>query len=108
MEPPEPVNPNRVHDRASFLAFVKALAADYRACAPHKGLGNCEWPVYGGLWENFTVGEFLDAGVSWVESFGSTDTDFPATEASFPAKAGWKEFAVFLFLCKSYYPGRDI
>jgi hypothetical protein len=67
-----------------------------------------EYGKYGGLWANFTIGEFLDAGAAWVDSFGSSDTDFPATEASFPAEPNWQAFARFLFLCKSFYRGRDI
>jgi len=104
-----PLDPGLVHDRASFLAFVRTLAADYRLCAPYgRGAMIIEYGAYGGLWENLTVGEFLDAGVSWVESLGGKDTEFPGTEADFPAEPTWKGLARFLFLCKSYFKGRDI
>ena len=109
---PDPLDPTRVHDRATFLKFVRALAADYRLYAPHGLMAGHPDPSpaspYSGLWITFDLGEFLETGVAWVEHLGSTDTDFPGTEANFPAEPSWAAFAAFLFMAKTYYPGRDV
>jgi hypothetical protein len=103
----DPLDPLLVHDRDSFLAFVRALADDHRVCAPYGRMAFVGTPPWGGLWHNLTVSEFLDAGVDWVESFGQEDTDFPGTDADFPPEPTWRALAKFLFMCKSRYPGRD-
>src|SRR5438128_2100415 len=107
-EAPDPLDPTQIHDRASFLAFVRALAADYRVCAPHGRMAMItEFGPYGGLWVTLDLGKFLDTGVDWVEHLGSTDTDFRGTPDDFPAEPSWRAFAEFLFMAKTYYPGRD-
>ncbi len=105
-EAPDPLDPRSVHDRASFLANVKAMAEDYRLCAPHGRMAMMGGSPYAGLWDNLTIGEFLDAGAAWVESFGRDDTDFPGSDAAFPAVPTYAAFATFLFMCKSRYPGK--
>ncbi|MBP3960301.1 hypothetical protein J8F10_34165 [Gemmata sp. G18] len=104
----DPLDPATVHDRVSFLQFVRALAADYRRCAPNGRMACSDHPSpYSGLWENLDLGTFLDSGADWVEHLGSGGTDFPGADADFPAQPTWPAFAAFLFLCKSYYAGRD-
>jgi hypothetical protein len=105
---PDPLDPRSVHDRASFLAFIRALAADYRTCAPYGRMASSDHlSPFAGLWHSLDLGEFLDAGVAWVEQLGSADTDFPGPASDFPAEPSWSAFARFLFLCKSYYPRQD-
>jgi len=71
-----------VSDEATFLAFVRALAADRRANA--------------GAWENSSIEGFLEAASSWAEGseFGSKQT--------LPAQSLWKKFAAFLYCGKIY------
>ncbi|MES2321528.1 MAG: hypothetical protein V4633_04640 [Pseudomonadota bacterium] len=71
-----------VIDEATFLAFVRALAADRRA--------NTE------AWENSSIEEFLEASSSWAE-----DSEFGSTQGISTASP-WKKFAVFLYCGKIY------
>ena len=62
---PKP-NPNLVTDEASFLAFVRELAADQRLAVnceeqePHRHSAPRGW-------QNATIEQFLEAAVAWAE-----------------------------------------
>jgi hypothetical protein len=85
-----------VHDRASFVAFVKALANDRRAEialeleAPSSSYG----PGAGG-WENVTIEDYLESAASWAEDCQHLGTQFPE-------EPSWATFARFLYLGKIY------
>jgi hypothetical protein len=87
----DPLDPDAVHDRESFLAFARALAVDRRASvaieadAPRSPYG----PQPGG-WENFTIEDFLNAAVRWAEDHCKSGGQH------FPAGATWGAFASFL------------
>jgi hypothetical protein len=90
-----PLDPGTVHDRKSFFAFVRALAADRRAAviaeqvSPSSPFG----PDVGG-WENVSIESFLEAAVSWAE-----DTDM-GVDQGLPPEPSWRAFAVFLYCGK--------
>jgi hypothetical protein len=71
-----------VTDEATFLIFVRALVADWRA--------NAE------AWENSSIEDFLEASSSWAE-----DSEFGSTQGISTASP-WKKFAVFLYCGKMY------
>ena len=85
-----------VVDRDSFLAFVKALAADREAevakekdsPSPPRGAG-----VNG--WEHGTIEGYLEAAVAYAE-------DSRGTPLEMPAEPSWRAFATFLYRGKSY------
>lgn len=60
---------DQVHDEATFVRFVEALARDWEderskeAIVPSSPYG----PGANG-WENGTVGQFLDAAAAWAEA----------------------------------------
>ncbi len=91
------LDPDAVHDRESFLAFVSALADDRRAAvaaeqvAPSSPFG----PQVGG-WENVTIEAFLDAALRWAES-----TDMGESQG-LPPGPSWQAFAAFLYCGKIY------
>jgi hypothetical protein len=65
---------DRVRDRATFLAFVRALLEDRR----------------GGGWEGRTLDDFFSSALAWAEETVHFD------------EPGWHEFAVFLYCGKVY------
>lgn len=71
-----------VRDEATFLEFVRALAADRLANA--------------GAWENDSIADFLEASRRWAE-----DSEFGSTQGLSSASP-WKRFAVFLYCGKIY------
>jgi hypothetical protein len=71
-----------VTDEATFLEFVRALAADRRANA--------------GTWENGLIEDFLEAASSWAE-----DSKF-GSKQGLPARSLWNKFAVFVYCGKIY------
>ena len=85
---------DKVHDRASFLEFVKALQLD-REDEIEKEKVNPS-PAFGpgaNGWENWTIEAFLDAMHAWAnEPF---DGQHPVGE-----KATWKNFARLLYAGK--------
>ena len=93
----DPLDPDQVHDRDSFFAFVHALAADRRAAVvaeaaePSSPYG----PDAGG-WENVTIEDFLEAALSWAESTGMGESQ------GLPPGPSWRAFASFLFCGKIY------
>jgi hypothetical protein len=94
---PDALDPDAVHDRESFLAFVAALAADRRAAvaaelvSPSSPYG----PDAGG-WENVTIEDFLEAAISWA-----VDSDMGIRQGM-PAELSWQTFAAFLLSGKVY------
>jgi hypothetical protein len=92
-----PLDPHAVHDRASFLEFVLALAAERRASveaeqvAPSSPYGP---DAFG--WENTTIERFLEGAWDWA-----TATDMGVSQG-LPAEPSWRAFAVFLDCGKSY------
>lgn len=101
MESTDPLNPDTVHDRESFLGFVRALVAD-RVAAVEAEKRNPTDPCVlrlvpdAGGWYNFTVESYLDAAVSWAE-----DTNMGESQG-LPADPSWKAFALFLLCGKIY------
>ena len=94
-----------VNDEATFLEFARALSEDRKegelSIASGGGYGG-KMPGGGRFvdrdergWRNFTIEDFLDAGISWAES-----TEFGARQGidSNP----WRRFATFLYLGKIY------
>jgi len=71
-----------VTDEKTFLAFVRALAADRRGDAEH--------------WENTSIEDFLEAAGSWAE-----DSEFGVRQGLSSASL-WKKFATFLYCGKIY------
>ncbi len=79
-----------VHDRASFLEFVRELANDRR----HDVGGESE-----SRWENTSIETFLEAAESWA-----TDIQDLKDERAewFPEAPSWAAFARFLYVGKIY------
>lgn len=93
--PYDGLDPDAVHDRESFLAFVAALAADRRAAvAAEKESPSSPYGPDAGGWENLTIEDFLEAAIAWAESGGRP---WP-----FPAEPSWRAFATFLYCGKIY------
>lgn len=94
----DPLDPHTVHDRESFFAFVRALAADRRASvtAERQAPNNPSGPQAGG-WENATIESFLGAALAWAE-----DTDMGVRQGRLPVEPSWRAFAVFLHCGKIY------
>lgn len=91
------VDPERVNDPASFLAFARALAADRAASVASEKMASRSprRPEAGG-WENTTIGSFLEGASDWAES-----TNFGVTQGLSPDNP-WRQFAVFLYCGKIY------
>ncbi len=96
-EAPRGPDPDAVHDRDSFLAFVRALASDRRAsvAADRPASSNPHDPHAGG-WENGTIEDFLEAALAWAESTGMGEAQ------GLPIEPSWRAFAVFLHCGKIY------
>jgi hypothetical protein len=94
MEKPIGKIADEVCDEKSFLEFAKALEADRRRAVKAERLNpsNPYGPDAGG-WENVSIENFLNAGISWAE-----DSEFRHIPASNP----WKRFAIFLYAGKFY------
>ncbi len=89
-----------VNDRTTFLAFVRALAEDRRAeielerASPSSPYGS---GAKG--WENTSIEQFLEAGLSWAEDVLGTNDE---RVHRFPESPSWKTFAGFLYAAKIY------
>jgi hypothetical protein len=85
-----------VVDRDSFLAFVKALAADREdEVAKEKESPSSPWSAGANGWEHGTIEGFLDAAVACA-------VDARGTQWELPQEASWKAFATFLYRGKYY------
>lgn len=83
---------DEVHDRASFFAFVRALATDRAASVAKEQVqpsGPYEPDANG--WENTTIEAFFEAALAWAEDSGRM-----------PEAASWQAFATFLYGGKIY------
>jgi hypothetical protein len=92
-----------VHDRESFLEFVRALANDRRVEASKESPDEARWDA--GPWANATIESFLDAAVAWAEAqprLGSEDTPMGPRTNEFPEEVSWQSFANFLYAGKIY------
>jgi hypothetical protein len=101
VESTDPLDPDNVHDRESFLAFVRALVADREAAVEAEKRTPTDPRVLGlvpdaGGWYNLTIESYLDAAISWA-----VDSDM-GTCQGLPAEPSWKVFAVFLLCGKIY------
>jgi hypothetical protein len=96
-EASDTLDPDAVHDRESFLAFVAALAADRRGSVAAEEVepGSPYSPAAGG-WENVTIEDFLEAALAWAESTGMGESQ------GLQAVPTWRGFAAFLYCGKIY------
>lgn len=89
-----------VEDRTTFLAFVRALAADRRAEIELERASPSSLYGPGAMgWENTSIDRFLDAGVSWAEDVLGTNDE---RVRQFPESPSWKTFADFLYAARGY------
>ena len=85
-----------VVDRDTFLAFVKALAADREGeVAKEKEHPGSPWAAGANGWEHGTIEGFLEAAVACAE-------DSRGTPGEMPEPPSWKTFAIFLYRGKYY------
>ena len=101
MDAADPLDPGTVHDRESFLSFVRALAADREAAVEAERRQPTDPRVLGavpdaGGWYNFTIESYLDAATQWAE-----DSDMGERQG-LPAGPSWQVFAAFLLSGKVY------
>jgi len=84
---------DEVHDRESFLDFVRALAQERR----EKSANERSYPYGGqpGGWESSTIEDYLSAAVAWAE-------DSSGQPAGLPREPSWRGFATFLYCGKIY------
>ena len=91
----------QVHDRESFLAFVRALVLDREAAVEAEARRPTDPHVLGlvpdaGGWYNFTIESYLDAALRWAESTGMGESQGRTIGPS------WEAFAAFLSCGKVY------
>ena len=101
MEGVDPLDPDAVHDRESFFAFVRALVADREAAVEAERQKPTDPRIVGlvqdaGEWYNFTIESYLDAALTWAESTGMGESQ------GLPAGPSWRAFAAFLYCGKIY------
>ena len=86
----------KVSDKVSFLAFVRALQAD-KEDESNKEKMNRSNPYSHGWngWENNTIEGFLESAIAWAE-----DSDFGNNIQATDNR--WKMFALFLYGGKIY------
>jgi hypothetical protein len=91
------VDPDSVHDRDSFLAFVRALAADRRASVSEESqTPSALLSAQARGWENSSIESFLEASLRWAEDTGM------GVSQGLPPDPTWRSFAVFLYCGKIY------
>lgn len=83
----------QVDSKASFLAFVSALGADWESSqvAEREKPSSPHGPDAGG-WENPGLGGFLEAMQAWTTDMGDR----------VPSTPSWKTFATMLLAAKYY------
>ena len=97
----DPLDPDAVHDRESFFAFVRALVADREAALDAEKQNPAGPRVLGvvrdgGGWQNVTIESYLEAALAWAESTGMGESQ------GLPAGPSWRAFAAFLMCGKVY------
>lgn len=100
-EADDPLNDATVHDRESFLAFVRNLVADRKAAVEAEQLNPTDPRILGvvpdaGGWYNFTIESYLEAAVQWA-----VDSDMGESQG-LPPGPSWRAFAAFLLCGKIY------
>jgi hypothetical protein len=89
-----------VHDRASFLEFVSALALDRREeLEIERATPSALYSRGARGWENSSIEGFLEAAVSWAKDVHQLQDE---RAAWFPEAPSWGVFARFLYLGKIY------
>jgi len=101
VEAADPLDPDAVHDRESFFAFVRALVADREAAVAAEKRQPTDPRVLGlvhdaGGWYNFTIESYLEAALRWAE-----DSDMGESQG-LPPGPSWRAFAAFLLCGKIY------
>lgn len=101
MEAADPLDPDAVHDRESFFAFVRALVADREAAVENEKRQPTDPRVIGlvqdaGGWYNFSIESYLEAALAWAESTGMGESQ------GLPPGPSWQAFAAFLLCGKIY------
>lgn len=101
MESADPLDDATVHNRESFLAFVRALVADREAAVEAEKRKPTDPRVLGlvpdgGGYYNFTIETYLDAALRWAE-----DSDMGESQG-LPSGPSWRVFAAFLLSGKVY------
>jgi hypothetical protein len=101
VEGTDPLDPDTVHDRETFLAFVRALVADREVAVKGEERKPTDPGVLGlvpdaGGWYNFTIESYLNASLSWAEDTGM------GVSQGLPPEPSWRAFAMFLFCGKIY------
>jgi hypothetical protein len=87
---------DQVHDRESFLEFVRALAYDRQdSVARERESPSSPYGPDAGGWENTTIEAYLDAAVSWAE-------DAAKSGRGLPEEPSWQAIARFLHCGKIY------
>lgn len=89
------IDPDEVHDRASFIRFVEALIEDRREAEEMERVEPGKYRMGGANdWQNATISSFLECALA-----GSEAQDDWGTGGAGP---GWRDLAVFLYLGKIY------
>ena len=89
-----------VHDRASFLDFVSALARDRREEVKiERATPSSPYGSGARGWENSSIESFLEAAAAWAKSVHQLPDE---RAAWFPESPSWSAFARFLYLGKIY------
>ena len=90
MESPEDLL-DLVKDRASFLAFAKALAAEREKSERMEADNPVRFQLGGALnWQNSSISTFLSSAIAGLEGNAAEE------------EATWQQFAEFLYLGKIY------
>src|SRR5262245_22007522 len=94
VEAVDPLDPSTVHDRESFLIFVRALVADREAAVEAEKRQPTDSRMLGlvpdaGGWYNFTIESYLDAALRWAE-----DSDMGVRQGLSDGPS-WRVFAAF-------------
>ena len=95
------LNPDAVHDRESFFAFVRELISDRESAVEREIRTPTNPNILGfvpdaGGWYNFTIESYLEAALRWAR-----DTQMGQSQG-LPPEPSWQSFAVFLSCGKIY------
>lgn len=89
-----------VHDRASFLEFVSALARDRREeVETERATPSAPYGPGARGWQNSSIESFLEAAAAWAKDVYQLPDE---RAAWFPEAPSWRAFARFLYLGKIY------
>src|SRR3954452_1110305 len=85
----------RVNDRASFFAFVRALAADRRDEDQRGAQVVSPFGPGANGWESHSIETFLEAALSWGEDVSEATDE---RREWFPERPSFQAFARFLYM----------